>query len=79
MKTRRMMVLGKVKVKWKVKDEVEDDFCNSSKDPPRLGMPRPACRRDPYHGKAITPTSLELARYRAKGTATARTAPLPRR
>ena len=26
-------------------------------------MPRPACRRDPYRGKAITQTSLQLARY----------------
>ena len=83
MKTRRMMVMGKMKVKVKVKDEDEDVFCYpcfdwvGTVDPPpvryllMLGLPRPACLRDPYHGKAITPTSLQLARYRANGTATA--------
>ena len=34
-------------------------------------MPRPAWRRDRYRGQAITQTSLQLARYRGNGTATA--------
>ena len=38
-----------------------------------IAVPRPACRRDRYRGKAITQTLLQLARYRENGTATAAT------
>ena len=77
------MVMGKMKVKMKVKDEHEKDLFNPRFDlvvtvqnAPHshllmLAMPRPACRQDRYRGKAITQTSLQLARYRGNGTATA--------
>ena len=68
MKTRRMMVMGKMKMKMKVKDDDEYyyfyqhvDFSNQQF---MKAMPRPAWRLDRDCGQANAQTSLLYPRYR---------------